>query len=146
MPLTVLMYSDCTSYNGQIRENVGLERSHCSWVCAGFVCCGPHVNMCVFLPPSPQFEKVRELMQGTHSRGATNPPPGMHTGMVSGHRGLILPSESHFHGEQALITVRDSGPNTEVYTMRTYIDMYVHTSVACAWFFDFLFDFFRLFT
>ena len=24
VPLTILMYGDCTSYNGQIRENVGL--------------------------------------------------------------------------------------------------------------------------
>ena len=26
MPLTILMYGDRTSYNGQIRENVGLKR------------------------------------------------------------------------------------------------------------------------
>ena len=26
MPLTILMYGDFTSYNGRIRENVGLER------------------------------------------------------------------------------------------------------------------------
>ena len=24
VPLTILMYGDCTSYNGRIRENVGL--------------------------------------------------------------------------------------------------------------------------
>ena len=95
-----------------------------SWVYVGLACCGSPVTVCVCLPPPLQFEKVRELMQGTqstHSRGAINPAsvPGMHTGMVSGHRGLILPSESHFHGEQSLITVRDSGPNSEVYTVRT---------------------------
>ena len=26
VPLTILKYGDCTSYNGWIRENVGLER------------------------------------------------------------------------------------------------------------------------
>ena len=26
MPLTILMYGDCTSYDGRIRENVGLQR------------------------------------------------------------------------------------------------------------------------
>ena len=35
MPLTILKYGDCTSYNGRIRENVGyrgvgLERFHCT--------------------------------------------------------------------------------------------------------------------
>ena len=35
MPLTILKYGDCTSYNGQIRENldyrgVGLERFQCT--------------------------------------------------------------------------------------------------------------------
>ena len=29
MPLTIFKYGDCTSYNGQIRENVGLARFHC---------------------------------------------------------------------------------------------------------------------
>ena len=32
MPLTILMYGDSTSYNGQIRENVGLERCRISEV------------------------------------------------------------------------------------------------------------------
>ena len=26
VPLTILVYGDCTSYNGRIRENVGLQR------------------------------------------------------------------------------------------------------------------------
>ena len=30
MPLTILTYGDCTSYNGRIRENVGLARFHCN--------------------------------------------------------------------------------------------------------------------
>ena len=28
--LTILTYGDCTSYNGRIRENVGLERFRCT--------------------------------------------------------------------------------------------------------------------
>ena len=38
MPLTILMYGDCTSYNGRIREmldyrGVGLARFHCIQLC-----------------------------------------------------------------------------------------------------------------
>ena len=32
MPLTILMYGDCTPYNGLIRENVGLLRCQMSEV------------------------------------------------------------------------------------------------------------------
>ena len=32
MPLIILVYGDYTSYNGRIRENVGLERFHCTYV------------------------------------------------------------------------------------------------------------------
>ena len=32
MPLTILMYGDITSYNGRIREDVGLQRCQISEV------------------------------------------------------------------------------------------------------------------
>ena len=46
MPLTILMYGDCTSYNGRIRENVvdyrgvRLERFHCKSNCVLEACNG----------------------------------------------------------------------------------------------------------
>ena len=38
MPFTILMYGDCTSYNGRIKENVGLERFHCIYYVCVCVC------------------------------------------------------------------------------------------------------------
>ena len=32
------MYGDCTSYNGQIRDNVGLARFHCNSKSYGHTC------------------------------------------------------------------------------------------------------------